>query len=188
MKKYRYPILSAFVIFIISQGVHAAGYLGASIGFSSTDEEGFEDDNGFRLSGGFDLNRSFSIEASYTNLGEFEADGSMLNMISSLSGYSVSGASVEISGIEFSIVGVDKLSDKFSAYGRVGFFMWDADLNVHVSGYGSGSDNEDGSDLALGFGLMYEVSPNFKLKAGYSLYDVYDVDLHYTSVGANFGF
>jgi hypothetical protein len=109
---------------------HAAGYIGISFGSTSPDEDGFDDSNGYKLTAGYNANENVSLEASFTNLGEFDADDDLIAVLEFFSGFAIDDASIEVDGIEFAVLGHAPLSDTASIFGRVGIFMWDADFKI----------------------------------------------------------
>ena len=177
-----------FLFTWFSSTAFANGYIGASLGRTTTDEDGFKGDSGFRITGGYNVNENISLEASYADLGEFDADGDTLASNSSLVGFTISDASVEISGFEFSILGAASLTDSLSAFGKFGIYMWDAELNATAQGIGSGSDSEDGNDPMIGVGLSYKITDNVDIKCEYDRYDAYEADVDYASIGIGLAF
>ncbi|HAU16024.1 MAG TPA: hypothetical protein DCS92_20055 [Gammaproteobacteria bacterium] len=163
----------------------ADGYLGLSYGTTSPDESGFEDDNGFKITGGGKLNDNFAVEVSYTDLGAFEMDRALVREIEYFVGYDLDGVDIEISGVEVSGMGIAPVNETLSLFGRIGIFLWDAELNVDVSGYGSGSDSDDGNDLFLGIGAMVNLSQAVSLKAEFSRYEAYEGDIDFMHLGFN---
>lgn len=190
MNKHIFAVASVAVLSVCcSLSVYAeGGYFGASVGSTSPEGSGFESDTGFKITGGYKYTERLAIEGSYVSLGEFAANNDTLSEISSMTGFSVTSSSVEISGFEFSIVGLMPVNERFSFFGRVGVFMWDADVNVSISGYGSGSESDDGADFIFGLGLSYDLTEKLALKAEYSGYDALDSDVDYFGIGLDFNF
>lgn len=166
----------------------AQGYLGAAVGSTSPDEEGFDSDNGFKFTGGYRINKNIALEASYVDLGEFEADDDLVAAAEYLSGTSLNGVSVEITGIELSVIGFAPVSDVVALFARVGVFNWDADLVVETTFYGSGSVSEDGSDPFLGAGIQLDVSERVAIKAEFVRYDAYEGDVDFMGAGLHIKF
>lgn len=189
MKKLALAMMVSLISIAPAGVAFAGGYVGASFGTTSPDEEGFKDDTGYRITGGALLNPNFALEASYTSLGEFEADEDTRNAIGYLAGgYDVSDVSIEVTGVEFAAVGIAPLNDTFSLFGKIGLYMWDAEVNVDVAGYGSGSDSDDGNDPFFGVGFLVNVSQQISLKGEFNRYDAMDGDVDFLGVGLNLNF
>lgn len=166
----------------------AQGYLGGSVGVTKVDEEGFEDDNGFKITGGYKFNKNFALEASYVDLGEFQAEDEVVEVIEYLVGESLREVSVDITGIELSAVGFAPVSDNAAFFARVGIFKWDADVRVETTWYGSGTSTEDGSDPFLGAGFYFDISDRLAFKAEYIRYDAFEGDVDFIGAGLNIKF
>jgi OOP family OmpA-OmpF porin len=167
---------------------HAAGYIGISFGSTSPDEDGFDDSDGYKLTAGYNANENLSIEASLTNLGEFDADDDLIAELEFFSGIALNGASVEVDGIEFSLVGHAPISDTISIFGRAGIFMWDAKFKVDSVSFGSDSETDDGSDVFFGAGLSFDVGSQAALRVEYTLYDADDADIDFIGAGLDIRF
>lgn len=162
-----------------SLSTQAGGYLGATVGKTSPDENGFEDDGGFKLTGGLAVNDNVAFEMSYVDMGEFDVGQGMLSQISAQVGQTVTDASIEITGFEVSMLGMLPVTPYLSVYGRIGLLFWDADVNVTVQGFGSGSDGDDGNDPLYGMGVKYAFTDRFGMNVEFTRYDALDskVDL-----------
>lgn len=177
---------SAVLVLLFSFGSgHAAGYIGASVGATSPEEEGFDDSNGYRITLGFDVNSNIAIEASYTNLGEFDADDDTIAALEFLTGVALDDASVEGDGIEFAVVGKAPLSDVVSVFGKAGIFVWDAEYKIDTVSFGSDSDTEDGTDPFFGVGVSFDIGQAVAFNVEYTLYDVDDADIDYIGAGVS---
>jgi opacity protein-like surface antigen len=167
---------------------HAAGYIGISFGSTSPDEDGFDDSNGYKLTAGYNANENVSLEASFTNLGEFDADDDLIAVLEFFSGFAIDDASIEVDGIEFAVLGHAPLSDTASIFGRVGIFMWDADFKIDTVSFGSDSETDDGSDVFFGAGLSFDVGSQAALKVEYTMYDAADGDIDFLGAGLDIRF
>jgi opacity protein-like surface antigen len=75
------------------------------------------------------------------------------------------------------------LSDHWSVIGRVGAFMWDADLHAAVGGARVGF-SDDNTDWYAGAGIDYNFNPAMSLGLGYTYYKLGgDADSHINSLG-----
>jgi len=130
-----------------------------------------DSDTALSIFGGYQFNKHFGAEIAYTDLGQAKASGGGVS------------ASVEATGFEFSAVGTLPLTQQFSLYGKLGFFMWDADVksNVGISG------SDDGTDLTYAIGVRWNFAKNLALQAQWQRYDVSD-DVDVLGVGILFRF
>ena len=167
---------------------HAAGYIGVSFGSTSPDEDGFDDSDGYKLTAGYNANENVSIEASFTNLGEFDADDDVIAALEFFSGIAIDDASIEVDGIELAVVGHAPLSDTISIFGRAGIFMWDAEIKIDTVSFGSDSETDDGSDVFFGAGLSFNVGSQAALRVEYTQYSGGDGDIDFIGAGLDFRF
>jgi OmpA-OmpF porin, OOP family len=179
MKKRVVIFMSGLLLACGAQLSMARGYVGVGVGSTTHDQDGFKDDSGVKFGGGVEINDNFFIEAGYTSLGKFEAENELLQSFPGMIGVTVSSASMEITGIEFSGLGVAPINENLSIYGRLGIYVWDADINVSVAGFGSGSASDDGSDPLIGLGMEYNATDNVGLRLEYTRYDAEDADIDY---------
>ena len=85
--------------------------LGSGFGVSSINDDGR--DLGYKLFGGYQFNRNFALEAGYFDLGSFGYRATTLPAAS------VNG-SIRLRGLDLDVVGTLPITEKFSAFGRVG--------------------------------------------------------------------
>jgi hypothetical protein len=173
---------------VVSSNSVAGGYWGGAVGPTSPDDNGFESDVGFKLVLGAQTTKYFAIEAAYVDLGGFDADSNTLGYISYGSGVTITGASIEISGIDLSAKGIFPVNDKLSIFARAGLLLWDADLVVTSRSYGSYTESDDGSDALLALGLNVDVNEKMALSLEHTMYEAADGDIDFTSVGFKFSF
>jgi OOP family OmpA-OmpF porin len=138
------------------QGPTPGFYVGGEVGTFDIEDE---DDTAFKITGGYQINRTFAAEVSYGNF--FDKGG------------------VEITGFELVGVATFPLANKFSAYGKLGFLMWEAE------GFGQ---SEDGTDLTFGLGVQYDVTNKLGIRAGWQRYDADDSDADLFSLGVIYRF
>jgi OOP family OmpA-OmpF porin len=132
-------------------------------------------DTALSIFGGYQFNRNFGLEIAYTDLGQASISGP--------------GGAVkfEATGFEFSAVGTLPINQQFSIYGKLGFFMWDAEAKGNLVGLPfSGSD--DGTDLTYAIGVRWSFAKNLALQAQWQRYDVSDSDVDVIGVGLLFRF
>jgi hypothetical protein len=178
----------AVALLLASQVNAATPYFGVSAGNSSPEESGFKDSTGFKLYAGSMLTQFIGLEAAYTRLGEFDADNDALYDISRAAGATVSSASIEVDGFEFSFLGNVPLGEKAAMFIRAGVFMWDAEVSVSLPYFGSGKDTEDGTDPFFGVGFSVNPNENFSIVFEYDRYEADEADIDYMSLGARFFF
>jgi len=165
-------ISSSLLAFTLAAGAaHAGGYVGASAGYTDFPSD-FDGAGSFTANGGYQINDNFAVEAAYLYLGEAEDDVAPI-------------WEAEVTGFNFSAVGILPVSKKVDLFGKIGMFMWDVEISEE--GYGKlGSD--DGSDLSFGLGAAFHVTQEFSVVAELQRMDVSDGDLDNFSVGARLNF
>lgn len=156
--------------------LYAGGAFGASILEADVESETFKgSDYGLKLFGGYRFTENWGFEIAYTDLGEMD---------DTLNGIDVE---LDTTGWEFSGVGYLPLQS-FDLFGKLGLFAWESDATASVGGF-SASDDEDGTDLTIGFGASIPVTPNLDIRGEYQWYDIEDTDVAaFLSVGADFRF
>lgn len=148
------------------------GYLGIGAGPANYSEASFdESDTGFTLYGGIRIHENFALELSYTDFGKQEGDYNSLN------------ASVEVTGLGFSALGILPINDKFDIIGKIGFISWDADVTLD-----SLTSSDDGTDLLYGIGAQYNINEAFTIRGVWEFVDLDEGDLDMFSINAQFNF
>ena len=160
-------------------------YVGGSLGSSDMDEDvaiglitsGSVDgtDRGFKVVGGYQFNPYFAFELGYVDLGTAEYAGDYF-------GTPVLNGRLDVDGVSIGVVGLLPLHPNFSLLGKIGLFGWYAEARDITGGFGFYGDR-DGSDLAYGVGLEFNVTPNFSLRAEWELFEVLDTDATLLSAG-----
>ena len=163
----------------------AQAYLGGSIGQSDIDEQiatglitgGSVDgtDSAFKIFGGYMFNRHFGLEAAYVDLGEASYSGNFV-------GLPVTGGRVEVSGVNISALGALPIGERFSLFGKIGLFMWDAEASDTTGGVPF-SAQQDGTDLSFGVGVGYQFTRNLGLRAEWEMFTTDDAESSLISVG-----
>lgn len=158
-------------------------------GFTTT---GFEDDTrdlGFKLFGGYQFNKYFALEGGYFDLGKFDFTATGLPA-GTLSG------NIKIKGVNLDAVGILPITEKFSAFGRVGANY----AKVEDSFVGGGSltvlnpnPSERNTNYKLGLGLQYAFNDSLAMRAEAERYRIDDAvgndgDVDLISVGLVFRF
>ncbi len=121
-----------------------------------------DNDTAYKIFGGYQFNKNFGAELGYVNLGKATASGTIL-------GVPVS-ADIKAKGFELLGVGTLPLADKFSAYGKLGFFRWDVDASARVGAVTIDSASENGTDLTYGIGVKYDFAKNMGVRLEWQRY------------------
>lgn len=120
-------------------------------------------DTGWKVYGGYQFNANGAFEFGYVDLGEatFNGTDSFLG---------TADASFESSGFNVALAGFLPVGNNISVTGKVGLFLWDLDVNVNSSVWGSGSLSEDGADLMYGIGVQFGVNEQIAVRAEWESY------------------
>ena len=157
---------------IFGNAAMAENYFGVGIG--SADIEG-TDDSSIKIFGGY-RNPNYGFEVAYHDLGKQEETVGVIT------------GSAEVTGLELSAVGYLPVSSTIDVFGKLGFLLWDMDLNLT----GFPSVSEDGSDFIYGIGVQYNSPNNFALRLEFqaATLDVVgvDFDTEIILVGATYNF
>jgi OOP family OmpA-OmpF porin len=164
-----------------------SGLLGSGLTTSSITED--DRDRGYKLFGGYQLNRYFAVEAGYFDLGQF---GFLANTvpIGSLSG------NIQVRGVNLDAVGTLPITDKFSAFARLGV------THAHTKGSFAGtgavnvldpSPRASDNNLKVGLGMQYAFTDALSLRAEIERYRVNDAvgnkgDVDLASIGLVYRF
>ena len=197
LKKTTIAALLAAAGLAASQGAFAQAtpergfYAGISIGQSDVGNEiaipglitsGQVDgkDTAWKLFGGYMFSRNFGAELSYIQLGDTSYSGTFF-------GSPVTGGNVEVSGFNVSAIGSFPINPQFSLFGKIGFFMWDAEASDRTGGVPF-SAKTDGTDLSFGLGATYNFSRNLGVRAEWERLKVEDADADLLSIGLVYRF
>lgn len=123
----------------------------------------------YKLFGGYQFNRNFALEGGYFNLGKF-------NYSTTLPSGPLYGQ-YQIEGVNVDAVGLFPLNDRWSASARVGVQY--AITRDDFSGPGmpataSRDNSQRGTNLKLGLGLQYEISPTMQIRGEAERYRLRD--------------
>lgn len=148
-------------------------YGGVSIG-SFDGEVVNGSDTGWKIFGGYQLNQNLALEVSYVDLGTVKET------------FLGSTFRAEQSGIAGVIVGSAPINKQFSFFGKIGLFLWDADIKFTNVLLFSGSESDSGTDITYGVGLKYDFNKRVGVRAEWDHYEDDIGDL--LSVGVSFNF
>ena len=154
-----------------------AGYGASSADISASDVDGDsftsdsidDSDSSYRLFAGYNINDSVAIEVGYTDLGSYSITGNFDGTDMDIPAGPAS-LNFDATGWEVSAIGQLPVTDNFSVLGRLGFLMWDVDLDVNTATK-SGSISDDGTDLLYGIGGAYSITDNLDARLEYISYD-----------------
>ncbi len=124
----------------------------------------------FKLFGGYQFNRNFALEGGYFDLGQFGFSTSTVPT-GTLNG------SINLKGINLDAVGILPMTDKFSAFGRLGVTHTHADDSFVGTGAVqvlNPNPSARSTNLKVGLGLQYAVSDALSLRAEIERYRVDD--------------
>lgn len=146
---------------------------------------------GFKLFGGYQFNRYFALEGGYFDLGKFGftattvPNGSLHNLTS-------------FRGVNADLVGILPITEKFSAFGRLGVNYAKTSSSLTSTGLinipdPSTNHSERNANYKFGVGLQYAVTPTLGLRAEAERYRVNDAagskgDIDLLSVGLLYRF
>ena len=181
MKKLSFLLLLLFACIIPFSSTFAGNslILGMSIGSANqkysdyyTDIAGISgasnDDASFGIRLGVPLNRNLIIDAAFYDYGE--ANARYIDTYGDLIGVNLSTSS-----FNFGITGIFPINySPTDIFGRLGFALWDANVEFTDSSLPGESltDSDSGVSLYLGFGVRFAVANNMKLGFEYTFFDL----------------
>ncbi len=142
----------------------------ATAGFTTTALKDGDKHFGYKLFGGYQFIKYFALEGGYFDLGRF---GFTANTAPSggLTG------EAKFKGEDIDAVGILPFTDKFAAFGRIGYAY--TDVKDRFVGYGpvgvaNPQRSQHSSNYKYGFGLQYAVTPAWGMRAEGERYRVAD--------------
>ncbi|MEO5702489.1 MAG: OmpA family protein [Gammaproteobacteria bacterium] len=158
-------------------------------GFATSSITEDERSTGYKLFGGYQFNKYFALEGGYFNLGDFGFTATTVPA-GTLQG------NIEIQGLNLDAVGILPISEKFSAFGRVGLNY--ADSDVSFAGTGSvivldPNPSKRDMNYKFGVGLQYAITESLTMRAEAERYRIDDAvgnvgDIDLFSVGLLYRF
>lgn len=158
-------------------------------GFSSATISDDDRDTGYKLFGGYQFNKNFALEGGYFDLGQFGFAATTVPA-GTLNG------SIRLRGINLDAVGILPMTEKFSAFGRIG--VNHAEASDTFSGTGAVRVNNPNpsqreTNLKVGLGVQYAFTPALALRAEVERYRINDAvgnkgDIDQISVGLVYRF
>jgi len=125
-------------------------YIGATAGQSNFKDcvapNCDDSDIAIGIFGGYQFHKNFGAELGYTDLGKASAPGA---------------GDAKAKGFELSGIGTFPINERFSIYGKLGFFRWDVDAS---------GQSETGTDLTYAVGVQWNFTKQLGLRAQYQVY------------------
>jgi OOP family OmpA-OmpF porin len=177
--------LSAPAAFAQAQGL----YIGGSIGQAQADgfcdsEPGFtvtscdDKDTGWKAFVGYRVNRNFAVEGSYMNGGEL---GGTVNSF-----FGTGTVKTDVTAWGIAALGILPVSERVELFGKLGFVRGESDSDVSVNGTPIPSDDDSGTELAYGFGAVFNLTRSLGIRAEWENID--DADISMLSIGIQYKF
>jgi len=156
-------------------------YVGANIGSASLDDEidGVAvdaDSTSYRLVAGWRFNEYFAIEGGYHDFGDFEQDLDIGGIPSAIK--------LSADGFTIGANGNIPIGEKFSVFGRGGWFFWNGTAEINNVTQASPED----ANLFLGVGATYAVGKHFRLIGDWTRYELDIANSEVISLGFQYGF
>jgi OOP family OmpA-OmpF porin len=158
-------------------------------GFQSSTIADDDRSTGYKLFGGYQFNPNFSLEGGYFDLGKFGFTATTVPA-GTLSG------NMKIRGLNLDAVGTVPLSEKFSAFGRIGVNY--AETNDTFAGAGAVSVSNPNptkrdTNYKFGVGLQYAFTESLALRTEVERYRINDAvgnkgDIDHLSIGLVYRF
>ncbi len=164
-----------------------SGLLGS--GFSTTSIADDKRDTGYKIFGGYQFNRNFAVEGGYFDLGRFGFAATTVPA-GTLFG------NIKLRGLNLDLVGTVPITEKFSAFGRVGVDYAQARDNFTGNGTVSvlnSNPSKRDTNLKFGLGLQYAFTPTLDMRLEAERYRINDAvgnkgDIDLVSLGLVYRF
>lgn len=173
----------------IATAAESGGYGGISVGRSSADFDearvtrdllgpGFaatsisddDRDTGYKVFGGYQVNKNFAVEAGYFDLGKF-------NFTATTAPAGTLTGNFRVRGLNLDAVGILPITEKFSAFGRVGVQY--AKTRDSFAGTGAvlvanPNRSERDTNYKYGLGMQYDFTPSLGMRVEAERYRIND--------------
>jgi OOP family OmpA-OmpF porin len=155
----------------------------AADGFANTGFTSDESDSGFKLFVGHRFNRNFAVEGSFVMLGEVSATTTVTNLTTPRA----TEFRVEWkNGFSLAAIGIAPLGERFSVFGKGGFYYAKTSASTSIQAFGSGSESDSNAGPLLGAGLTFDVARNVAVRAEWERF--FDVGGDHTGGEGDFDF
>ena len=166
----------------IDDGRITSGLRGQGLTVTSINDD--ERDIGYKAFGGYKFTPNFALEGGYFDLGKFSYSATT-------SPAGTSNGSTKLSGFNVDAVGILPLTDKFSAFGRIGAQYAKAKDSFSGNGaasFANSSPSKGAANYKLGAGVQYDFTDNVGLRTEWERYRINDAvgnrgDIDMLSVG-----
>lgn len=153
-------------------------------GFTAVSINDDDSDTAFKLFGGYKFNKNFALEGGYFDLGEFGYTATTVPA-GTLEG------NIRLKGVNLDAVGILPITEKFSAFGRIGVQYARAKDSFDVTGAVTVADanpSENATNYKLGLGVQYDFTKNVGVRGEWERYRIDDAvgnrgDIDMLSVG-----
>ncbi|MHB8353058.1 MAG: OmpA family protein [Burkholderiales bacterium] len=164
-----------------------SGLLGS--GFATTSMTDDNRDTGYKLFGGYQFNKNFAMEGGYFNLGSFGFTSTTVPA-GTLHG------NIRLEGVNLDLVGILPITERFSAFGRVGVIYTESKDSFNGTGSVTAlTPNPSKSDgnYKAGLGLQYAFNDSVDMRLEAERYRINDAvgnrgDIDLISVGLVYRF
>ncbi len=158
-------------------------------GFTSTSITDDDRSTGYKIYGGYQFNRNFALEGGYFDLGKFGFNPTTVPA-GTLSG------SIKLRGLNLDLVGSLPITQRLSAFGRLGVNYAEARDSFTGTGAVNVLDpnpSKRDTNLKVGLGLQYELTQSLAMRAELERYRINDAvgnkgDIDLVSVGLVYRF
>lgn len=177
MKNTLLKITTISTIALMASAMSSAEGLYSSINIGQSDlGNDYDKSTSWSIATGYEITPNFAAEIAYQSLGSADASRNLME-----------DGELEMEGFGFSLVGAFPVADQVDIFGKVGVLAWDAEFTGTTEDGNRFKEEEDDSDLTLGFGAKYKIDETFAVKAEYQRIDG-DEAIHTYSVGASIHF
>jgi OOP family OmpA-OmpF porin len=159
------------------------------VGFATTSITDDDRNTGAKVFGGYKFNRNFAVEGGYFDLGRA---GFTANTVPN----GTLNGNMKLRGLNLDLVGIIPITEKFSAFGRVGVNY--ADTRDSFTGTGAvtvlnANPTKRGANYKAGLGLQYDFTESLGARAEVERYRINDAvgnkgDIDLASVGLVYRF
>jgi OOP family OmpA-OmpF porin len=166
----------------ITSGLLGGGFITPAI----TDDDR---DTGYKLFGGYRVNKNFALEGGYFNLGKFGFTATTIPP-GTLNGH------IKLQGLNLDAVGILPITEKFSAFGRVGLNYAEARDSFTGTGFVNvlnPNPSKRDTNVKFGVGLQYDFTQSLGMRVEAERYRIDDAvgnkgDIDLVSVGLVYRF
>lgn len=185
-------VFALFVVTPFSAAMADSGlYVGGGVGNAGIEldfqDAGFnlpdfdEDDFAWKVMAGYNLDLltfDLGVELAYVDFGQPSGDIPVLVDVFNVELDTTAIALFGVAGFDLGPVGV---------FGKLGYVSWDLDATISAVGIAPDSFSDDGSDLAYGAGVRFNLG-SLEVRGEYEIFDVEDTDISMVSASLVYHF